>query len=154
MARRIYITGDAQGSAVIDDNEDIVVKVDVKRALTAKLADEVSVISYAKSAGDAVSAATSELSARCSGNSKTATQLKEGRKITLSGDVDAEFSFDGSTDVVADVKIKKSDYDGYGNNIFDTYLKKSDLMLSEYNGKPCLIFSRNGRLYRFIGEEV
>ena len=91
---------------------------------------------------------------RCSGNSKTATQLKEGRKITLSGDVDAEFSFDGSTDVVADVKIKKSDYDGYGNNIFDTYLKKSDLMLSEYNGKPCLIFSRNGRLYRFIVEEV
>ena len=109
MARKIYITGDAQGFSDLTDDGDITVKVSVKHALTADLADEVSVISYAKSAGSATSAAVAQVAGRCTGDSKTSSQLKETRKITLSGDVDAEFSFDGSADVATNIKVKKSD---------------------------------------------
>ena len=154
MARKIYITGDAQGFAEIKDDEDIIIDVSVKHALIANLAKEVSVVSYAETSGSSTDAVAAQIAERCSGNSKTATQLKEERKISLNGDIDAEFNFDGSADVAVDVKVKKSDNDGYGNNIYETYLKKNDLMISEYNGKPSLIFTRNGRLYRFIGEEV
>lgn len=93
--------------------------------------DEVKTIArYAESCGYATKAVSAEVAARCTGNSETATALKTARKITFSGDSEAEANFDGAADLIIDVKNKsaeKATCDELGNNILETYATKTEL---------------------------
>lgn len=93
--------------------------------------DEVKTIArYAENCGYATKAVSAEVAARCTGNSETATALKTARKITFSGDSEAEANFDGAADLIIDVKNKsaeKATCDELGNNILETYATKTEL---------------------------
>lgn len=103
-------------------------KVDAAKYLTKEEAN----VSYGSS-GDssiAVTAATAEVSYRCAGNADTASKFSETRTITLTGDAESEFKFDGSSDVVANVKVVRAESamkDRLGNDIVDTYVNKNEL---------------------------
>lgn len=85
---------------------------------------------YAENCGYATKTVSAEVAARCTGNSETATALKTARKITFSGDSEAEANFDGAADLIIDVKNKsaeKATCDELGNNILETYATKTEL---------------------------
>ena len=145
------------------------------------------IASYAENAGTATNSISAEVAARCTGNSETATKLKNPRRIIFSGDVEAEANFDGTSDLIVKIKnnsAEKSECDGQGNNISETYATKKELSeyakieavagvcvsrkeLTEYvsktdfnfsfekfNGVPCLFVEVEGKKYKFVGVEV
>lgn len=160
--RKIFVSGDASGSADVVGNKNATILVKVTNSLMAKTALTALEISTVKKALNAINATVADVASRCSGNSKTATQLKDGRSLFFTGDVDAETIFDGSKDLIIDVKVKNSESaitDEDGNNIVDTYARKSELpqfslQVADYNGSPCLFLGYEGKFYRFVGEEV
>ena len=160
--RKILVTGDASGSADLEFTKDATIFVKVSNAAIAKTALTALEVSTVKKALNAISASVADVSSRCTGNAKTATQLKDGRSLIFTGDVNAETKFDGSQDLVIEVKVKTSESaitDEDGNNIVDTYARKSelptfDLQVASYNGSPCLFLGYEGKIYRFVGEEV
>lgn len=92
--------------------------------------DKKTIASYAENAGTATKAVSAEVAARCTGNSETASALKNVHQIIFNGDAEATASFDGAADLIIDVKNKNSEKakcDEYGNNIFETYATKSEL---------------------------
>lgn len=160
--RKIFISGDANGSADLIGTKNANIIVKVQRAVMANIANTALEISTVKKAISAISASTADVSSKCTGNSKTATQLKDERTLIFTGDVDAETTFDGSKDLVIEVKVKNSESaisDEHGNSIVETYARKDELppcelQITEYDGKPCLLIFYDGKFYRFIGEEV
>ena len=82
---------------------------------------------YAETSGMTTTAASAQVSSNCSGNSATATRLKEARKIIFNGDSEAEGIFNGSADLTITMKNKKAECDDKGNNIFETYATKNEL---------------------------
>lgn len=160
--RKIYITGDASGSFDLIGNKNASVVVKVNHATMANTANTALEISTVRKAISAISASVADVSSRCTGNSKTANQLKDERTITFTGDVEGETVFDGSKDLIINLKVKDADSaetDEYGNRIVETYAKKDELspvelQITEYDGKPCLLAFYYGKFYRFIGEEV
>ena len=92
--------------------------------------ERMTIASYAENAGTATRAITANVAERCNGNSETATKLKEPYKIIVTGDSEAELSFDGVADVILNLRNKKSESaecDGQGNNISETYATKKEL---------------------------
>ena len=160
--QKIILTGDAEGTAEIPEKGNISIYVKVSRATMANLAKEVLTIPTARNSIEAAHAAVADVALRCAGNSQTATKLKDGRTITFTGDVMAETTFDGSADLIIDTKVKSAESancDGNGNVIVDTYARKNELpqiqfRINEYNGTPCLFAIYDGKIYRFIGEEI
>lgn len=161
--QKIVLSGDADGSVELVEEKDILsLYVKVKNAAMANLAKEVLTIPTAKKALSAISATTADVSSRCTGNSQTATRLKDGRTITFTGDLEGETTFDGSEDLTIDLKVKSADSatcDDEGNNIADTYARKDELpqiqfRINEYDGAPCLFALYDGKIYKFAGEEV
>lgn len=91
---------------------------------------KMTIASYAETAGTATKAVSAEVAGRCTGNAETATALKVAAKVSMTGDAEGDFSFDGVENVIVNVKNKNSEKakcDEYGNNIFETYAQKSDL---------------------------
>ena len=137
-------------------------RLKVNKSFTAKLADKVIDIPTVRKAIRAISSDTADVASRCTGNAKTATKLTEAHSLVFNGDVSAEADFDGSQDVIVEVHVKNSESavnDKDGNNIVDTYAKKSELpnmefQIAEYEGSPCLFILSEKKLYRFVGEEV
>ena len=160
--RKIFISGDASGSADLVGTKNANIVVKVNRALMATTANTALEISTVKKAISAISAGTADVASRCTGNAKTANQLKDERTLTFTGDVEGETVFDGSKDLIINLKVKDADSaetDEYGNRIAETYAKKEELPkveleITEYNEKPCLLTFYNGKFYRFVGEEV
>ena len=92
--------------------------------------DRKTIASYAENSGSATKAVSAEVAARCTGNSETASALKDAHKIIFSGDAEAETSFDGSMDLTINLKNKKAEKaecDAQGNNILETYATKTEL---------------------------
>ena len=161
--QKIVLSGDAEGSVELVEDKDILsLYVKVKNAAMANLAKEVLTIPTAKTSLKAISAATADVSSRCDGNSQTATRLKNGRSITFTGDVAGGTIFDGSENLIITLKVKNADSatcDDEGNNIADTYARKDELpqiqfRINEYDGAPCLFALYDGKIYKFVGEEV
>ena len=162
MPRKIFISGDASGSADLIGTKNANIIVKVNRAAMATTANTALEISTMRKAISAISAGVADVASKCTGNSKTATQLKDERTLIFTGDVDAETTFDGSKDLIISVKVKNAESaitDEHGNSIVETYARKDELppcelQLTEYNGKPCLLVFYDEKFYRFIGEEV
>ena len=92
--------------------------------------DTKTIAHYAENAGTATKAVRAEVAARCTGNSETATALKDAHKIIFNGDAEAEVSFDGTEDLIINIKNKiseKAECDAQGNNILETYATKNEL---------------------------
>ena len=167
---KIYLTGDVYVEGKIVAGQNLILPVTVSKAAVADRAGLCSVVSYAETAGSTTRAVRANVSEKCTGNSATATKLQNERKITLQGDVAAEMIFDGSADLIINVKVKKSesaDTDGDGNNFVETYETKENVAalknelppftfsIEEFENNPSLILTdKNGKIFRFIGEVV
>ena len=84
--QKIILSGDAEGIAEIPEEGNISIYVKVNRATMANLAKEVLTIPSARFATESSHAAAADVASRCTGNSKTATRLKDERTITFTGD--------------------------------------------------------------------
>lgn len=167
---KLTLLGDAEGWAESDQDGNIRVIVTVLRSNVSDNSSRCSHILYADNAGAATKCIYSEMTDRCNGNSETASKLKKGRKISLTGDVEAELVFDGSEDLVIQSRVKSSDCaykDGEGNNISETYETKENVAalrnelppftfsIEEFENNPCLLLTDStGKSFRFIGEAV
>lgn len=79
--RKIFITGDAEGTSEVSGTGDIKISVKVNNAVQAQLAKEVLNMPTAKKAIDATHAVAADVASRCTGNSKTATADANGNNI-------------------------------------------------------------------------
>ena len=160
--KKFLITGDASGLVEMAGGQPATMRLKVNKALTAKLAEKVLDVPTVRKSIRAISSDTADVASRCTGNAKTAGKLQDAHSIIFSGDVSGEVSFDGSQDVIANVHVKDSESavsDEYGNNIVETYARKSELpnmefRIEEYEGSPCLFVMLGEKFYRFVGEEV
>ena len=160
--QKFSVTGDASGLVEIAGGQSATMHLKVNKALTAKLAEKVLDVPTVRKAIRAISSDTADVASRCTGNAKTAAKLQDVHSIIFGGDVSGEVSFDGSQDVIVNVHVKNSESavsDEHGNNIVETYAKKSDLLnmefqITEYEGNPCLFIVFGEKMYRFMGEEV
>lgn len=159
---KISFGGDVSGSVEIPASGNATAYITVNRALMADLAKEVLTVPTAKKSIESSHAAVADVASRCSGNAQTATRLKNLHTINLTGDIDAEINFDGKEDLIVEVKVKNSDSatcDENGDNIADTYARKDELpqvkfRISEDGGAFCLYAIYEGKIYRFVGEEI
>lgn len=170
---KIYLTGDVSAAVEWNGEKTLIIPVTVNKAAAAEVAGRCTMVSYASNAGSTTQAVSANFSEKCTGNSATATKLENERKITLRGDVDAEMIFDGSADLIINVKVKKSesaDTDGDGNNFIETYETKTNaaakfaekdelppfkFSIGSFENNPCLLVTDSaGKIFRFIGAEV